>query len=213
MLLAAGLHAATVAAPRVAWAQAQDVRVHIDSPSHVELQQRVTRQSEWQTVCSSPCDSLLRPGAGTRIVGDGIRPSGAFMLSDRGGSITLTVRPTPASWLVGAIALTSVSGAVMAAGLVVAITALAKSGGDLTGTTRDWVEGGYTAAGIGVAGLLIGVLWIVGAVRSSVQMSGSASTGDSVATRSLPPGLWREAAPEQRLAPQAATVSLFSASF
>jgi hypothetical protein len=212
-LVAGVIYAATLVSPGVAFAQASDIRVHVDSPSPVELQQQATRHAEWQTVCSSPCDSPVRAGTRTRVIGDGLRPSGVFVLPDTGGSFTLTVRPTPNGSLVGAIVLTSAGAVAMAVGVTVALLTLATSGGDITGASRDRLTGGYTMLGLGALGVLVGVLWIAGTVHSSVQMSSATLTGNGVAAPSLPLGGWREPGPEERLLPRPATAPLFSTSF
>jgi hypothetical protein len=56
------------------------LRVHVDAPEGVVVQQDTMNDDTWETVCTAPCDQLLQKGFPYRITGDGIRPSDGFVL-------------------------------------------------------------------------------------------------------------------------------------
>jgi hypothetical protein len=198
------------------------VMVHIDSPSPVELQRKgdVSMQLStgpsarlWETVCASPCDQQIATKGLYRIVGDGARPSGEFGLPSAPGPVTLTVSPSSTGWFVGGIVLLSVGGITMLVGLFIGLVASLASTVDTSGTSQDWATGGWTAFGLGAAGLVVGIVAMVGSRHTGVDVSNGDAGGHGMASPWTRVASWRGATPEQKLAPPVIGVPIFNTSF
>jgi hypothetical protein len=197
------------------------IRVHIDSPSDVELQYREGvrgsgNKAPWETVCTSPCDRQMSTQGQYRIVGDGARPSREFMLPSAGGTVTLSVSPASTGWFVGGIILMSVGGVTMLVGLFIGLVASLVSTVDSSGTSQDWATGGWTACGIGAAGLILGMFATFGNVHSGVTVGNGESSGEAQGSPWAHVATWRgpSFSQQQRLAPPPVVgVPLYSTSF
>jgi hypothetical protein len=186
------------------------VWVHLDASEGVLLQQDITNDDHWRTVCLAPCDKLLPTAFYYRVTGGGIKSSAAFALqAPRGTHDTLVVN--------GASKAASVVGIVgMAVGIPVGAIALL---GDLAGAAF----GGYTGDGNGVFLAVTGIatLLVVGGAllhgankRTQVnQRLGASQTGV------LQPGswsatpTWKTSVTEPKDLPPAVGIPIFSGRF
>jgi hypothetical protein len=187
--------------------------VHIDSPSNVELQ-RDMGHHDWQTVCTSPCDAQLPTEGHYRITGEGSRPSREFMIPPSGRTATLTVTPSSQGWFVGGIVLISVGAPMMLIGLVIGAVGSAVSTADPdSGTAHDWARGGWTAALLGAAGLVVGIVGLTSNVHSGVTFGASETAAASPGPPWSRVATWRGATPEARALPQPVCVPFLARSF
>ena len=179
---AASATAATPAAPAPAPATATaaapgTVVVHINSDTPVTLQKRANESANWETVCTSPCDTAAPVDAQYQVMGDGVNASKPFMLNSTKGKVVLDVSPgTQQKAKVGMYFL--IGGAAFAvAGL---ITVLASSGhgfvssdGNGDGNSHLGHTNGLFAGGallfVGIGGMLYGGGTMWGNAHSTVE--------------------------------------------
>lgn len=73
------------------------VVVHLEGSTAVNLDYRASESAAWEYVCTAPCDVPVTLGGQYRVMGDGLRPSDAFVLDSsrarKGGPVVLDVRP------------------------------------------------------------------------------------------------------------------------
>jgi hypothetical protein len=190
------------------------VLIHIDSPSPVELQVTHGEKSDWQTVCSSPCDQSF-PAHGTyRIAGDGARPSHSFTLSAMHGRADLVANPSSSGWFVGGIVLLAVGGAALVVGAVIGLVAGITSTVDKSGTSSNIETTGWTVAGVGAIGLIGGIVALASNAHSGVELH-DAGAGAAPAPAPAPQSLatWRDKAAVEMAVPPAVAVPILSGSF
>jgi hypothetical protein len=186
------------------------VWVHLDASEGVLLQQDITNDDHWRTVCVAPCDKLLPTAFHYRVTGGGIKSSADFALqAPQGTHDTLVVD--------GASKAASVVGIVgMAVGIPVGVIALL---GDLVGAAF----GGYTGDGnggflavTGIAALLVvggGLLYRANKTTRVNQRLGASQTGV------LQPGswsatpTWNTSVTEPKDLPPAVGIPIFSGRF
>ena len=100
------------------------VMVHIDGPEDTQLEQDVSHEEHWQTVCTAPCDLKLPIGPDYRVTGPGIKASGVFGLEYQNGLREIvTVNGASKSWFVLGIVSTAVGGAAALIGALVGLSA------------------------------------------------------------------------------------------
>ena len=186
------------------------VWVRLDASEGVLLQQDVTNDDHWRTVCLAPCDKLLPTAFHYRVTGGGIKPSADFALqAPRGTHDTLVVD--------GASKAASVVGIVgMAVGIPVGAVALL---GDLAGA----LFGGYTGDGNGVFLAVTGIATVM--VVGGALLHGANKTTKvnqrlgASQTSVLQPGswsatpTWNTSATEPKNLPPAVGIPIFSARF
>jgi len=236
--LTACAHLAMVNVPRVAFAQntlppapsgqtpqtaisrepasipspADGVWVHIEAPGDVRLQQDMTADGGWATVCSAPCDRSLPTAYNYRIVSDGLRPSDDFTLHAAGGGReTVKVHgASKAAYALGMIGLVG-GGAVAFVGLVGGYFGWFFSSIGSPRAFPDWVlpvagvSAGVAAVGFGLvlANKKTTVSRDVGRVKPALRPSNS--------WKRLPN--WKDAAPEQKGLPPAAAMPILGGRF
>lgn len=145
------------------------VTVHIEGSSEATLEQQ--SGAGWLAVCSATCDRALPLDATYRMVGGGMRNSGAFRLAGAPGDrVVLVVDPASRGAFVGGIVLISVGSPVMLiGGMVLMVVAIANAVGDKNTGTTEAV--GWTMLGGGLAGLITGIVLLAGNSRTKVEQS------------------------------------------
>jgi hypothetical protein len=184
--------AAPTPAPPAAPTKAPPVgpTVHIDSPSPVELQHKGGDSDTWQMVCSSPCDRRLPTDGPYRIVGDGARPSRGFTLPEGAGGVTLNVSPSSQGWFVAGIVFVSVGAPTLLIGLLIGLVASLATTVDNSGTAQDWATGGWTAFGIGTAGVIGGIIAITSNAHTGVEVQTAGSNEGAAGSPWVPVPMW-----------------------
>jgi hypothetical protein len=180
--------------------------VHIDSPSTVELQYKGEGENEsWRTVCSSPCDRRLPAEGRYRIGGDSARPSRTFILPEGTGTVSLAVNPSSHGWFNVGVVLTAVGAPTMVIGFIMGLyVASLCTSGDCSVTGQDVATGGWTAFGLGAAGLVVGLIAIVVHARTGVDVQSGAAKEGAAGSPWMQVATFRdgrEPAPESRAAP------------
>jgi hypothetical protein len=167
----------TVPAPSAPAANGErpsEVWVHLDASGGVLLQQDVTNDDDWQTVCAAPCDRLLPTAFFYRVAGDDTKSSADFALrAPRGTRETLVVDRASKSafvWgLVGVVGgpLTLLTGEVFVFSLLA---------GD--GPNPPILYAGFAMMGIGVIATVGGIVLMVSNARTKVKQDfGASQTG------------------------------------
>jgi hypothetical protein len=230
LMLVAAVHLMVIATPAPAHAQSQDpsttrevqpftgndnrsfLLVHVDAPQGVLVQQDVTNNNDWQTVCAAPCDQLLQKGFPYRVTGDGIRRSDAFMLqASPGASERLVVRgASKTGFVLGVVGLV-VGGTV---GGLAALYCLIGLTPGFPGYSGDGDAILLAATGIGALVFIGGALLYYGNKRTKVDQD----LGAKAAAGVLLPGswttpVWSTAAAERKILPGAVGIPIFSGRF
>jgi hypothetical protein len=109
------------------------VWIHIDAPAAVRLERIAPGESEWRSVCSSPCDVLIPADGVFRVGGDDVRPSPAFIVHAPPGQ-RVDVRVRPSSKTVNALGIVGLVG-----GALVATTALTVALGQWLAAALDGI--------------------------------------------------------------------------
>ncbi len=217
--MAAPSAAASPAAPPADAAPKSEVWVHLEAPDGVSLQQDVTNDDNWRTVCAAPCDKLLPTAFYYRVTGGGIRSSADFALRGAPGTRErLVVDGASKSALVLGIVGLSVGGLSAYIGLFVA--AIGASAG-LAADGDGGGNSGSNAAGVGLAMMGIGVLAAAGGLALVVSNSSTTvdqSMGGNQAGLVLPgpwtrTPTWSAAAIEQKNLPPVMGIPIFSGRF
>jgi hypothetical protein len=192
------------------------VLLHIESPATVSLQRPIPgtegKRPDWLTVCTSPCDARVPPGR-YRIAGDGVRPSGDFVVPAT-AQATLTVSPGSKGWFVGGIVLLSVGAPVLLVGLLIgAVSSIIATADAPNPTADDWAHGGWTAAFLGGAAMIAGIVGIANNSHSGVSFGGGDAAKLFPGSPWAPVATWREAPPEAKGLPAAVAVPLLRGTF
>ncbi len=147
--------------------------VHIDAPRQVALERQTANPKVWIEVCQSPCDKRVPASGNYRIGGSGVRASRTFVL-DAGTEdrVFIEVDPGSKGWFVGGIVITSLGGATMLIGLMLAAIGSAASS---SFSTHD---NSLTTAGLTTAA--VGALVAVGGLVALTSNSSSTATRTSV---------------------------------
>jgi hypothetical protein len=207
---------ASAAAPSDNAAAKSEVWVHLEAPDGVLLQQDVTNDDNWRTVCAAPCDKLLPTAFYYRVTGGGIRSSADFVLRGSPGTRErLVVDGASKSALVLGIIGLSAGGLSVYIGLFVA--AIGASAGLVDGGGSS----GSNATGVGLAMLGIGVLAVAGGLALVVSNSSTTvdqSVGGNQAGLVMPgpwtrTPTWSAAAIEQKNLPPVMGIPIFSGRF
>jgi len=201
------------AAARPDEAPKSSVWVHVEAPDGVLIQQDITNDDNWRTVCSAPCDKLLPTAFYYRVTGGGIKSSADFTLSASPGTRErLVVDGASKSALVlGIVALSAGALAAYIGLLVAAAGALAGDGEGDTGNN------GVTGGGLAVMG--IGVLAAAGGLSLVVSNSKTTVAEDAAGNqvRLVPPWTqtptWHAVAIEQKNLPPTMGIPLLSGRF
>jgi hypothetical protein len=148
------------------------VFVHVDSPEAVDLQRRGDSHEQFETICTSPCDTPI-PADGTyRISGDAVRSSRHFVFGDDLRPRTIHVQPSSSTAFVGGILLSSAG---LVALNVAALWVIATAFGDGPGPADNGGNGARIGiactAGAGVVALVAGLVLTLSNKRSDVSFA------------------------------------------
>jgi hypothetical protein len=210
---------ASAAGPSDNAAPKSEVWVHLEAPDGVLLQQDVTNDDNWRTVCAAPCDKLLPTAFYYRVTGGGIRSSADFVLRGSPGTRErLVVDGASKSALVLGIIGLSAGGLAAYIGLFVAA---AGASAGLVSDGDGGSGGSSNAAGVGLAMLGIGVLAAAGGLALVVSNSSTTvdqSVGGNQAGLVMPgpwtrTPTWSAAAIEQKNLPPVMGIPIFSGRF
>ncbi len=95
------------------------VYVHVDSPEPVDLQRETgERYQPFETVCTSPCDTLVPADGRYRISSDSVRASRPFAFPLEAKREDMQVRPASRGGFTGGILLLSTGGAAFGLGVL-----------------------------------------------------------------------------------------------
>ncbi len=170
----AGANAPKSASAVTAW-------VHVESDRPVRIERRSGERSrDWDSVCTSPCDTELPLDAEYRIAGEGVRNSAPFQLSARAGErVELAVNTASKGGFVGGIVLTSLGPVTSLIGAVVLVAVnqseqiaaeQASFGGTPSTTTTQNNAGAKT---VGVVLIIGGIAMTIGGI---LMLTGNAHT-------------------------------------
>jgi hypothetical protein len=205
----------TAASPGPAAAPRYEVVLHVEAPPGVVVQQDVTNDDGWQTVCEAPCDKALSTAFNYRVTGGGIKSSSDFTLNSSLTHENLVVDgASTTAFVLGVVA--------MAGGVVIAYVGLIVTyAGELSGafdsgntSTQGTVSGGLTMMGVGALAAVTGLVVAVVNGKTKVTVPTDRQQGG---TRVAPS--WAgvpsssPATAERRLLPPVAGIPLFSGRF
>ncbi len=186
------------------------VVVHVDSPGPVALQ-RQDADGVWRDVCSSPCDRALAVHRPYRVAGSGISASEEFSLQGRGTRVTLDVRPSSNGWVVAGIVMTSVGGATLATGALLAAVVAGLQHGEAAAGGRPQSDAATTATA-GIAMMAIGAAAVVAGVVAIAE-NPLTPTGVQVHDVAAAAPMWREQAGVEAAVPRVAWVAVVGGRF
>jgi hypothetical protein len=186
------------------------VVVHVDSPEPVELQ-RQDADGVWRDVCSSPCDRSLAEHRAYRVAGSGISASEELSLQGRGRRVTLDVRPSSSGWVVAGIVMTSVGGATLATGALLAAVVAGLQHGEAAAGGRSQSDATTTATA-GIAMMAIGAAAVVAGVVA-IANNPLTPTGVQVHEVAAAAPTWREPAGVEAAVPKVAWVAVVGGRF
>ncbi len=140
------------------------VRVHVNAPRPVTLDHR-TKDTPWQPVCESPCDTEVPVEGRYRITGDGVHRSRPFRLApSANGQVTLDVDPGSSAAHAGGVVMLIAGIPAAAVGAILVIVGVAVTN---KGTTE--AVGAFTL--LGGAGLTVAGVVLVGNNSTGVTQS------------------------------------------
>jgi hypothetical protein len=170
-----------------------EVWVHLDASEGVVLQQDITNDDNWQTVCSAPCDRLLPTTFYYRVSGGGIKSSADFALhAPRGTRETLVVDgASKGAFVAGLVGV--VGGPIFT--LVGEVFVFSLLGGD--GPNPPILDSGLAMMGIGVIATVGGIVLMVSNARTKVNQDAGASRTDALVPDSWTP-TWNSAVTEPK---------------
>jgi hypothetical protein len=154
------------------------VRVHIDSPTPVQLMKHDVSRNSWdETACNSPCDADIRVGE-YRIEGQSIMRSSAFEIAPAGHDVTIHVDPSKKAVAIGGGATAAVG---VGIGIVGIFLAAGVSGAQIGDERQIATSSTSKAVGVGmiiggVALIAIGTILCLPNLHSGAALSGQASS-------------------------------------
>jgi hypothetical protein len=187
-----------------------EVWVHLDASEGVLLQQDITNDDNWKTVCTAPCDQLLPTTFYYRVTGDGIKSSADFALrAPRGTHERVVVDAASKSAFVGGIY--GVVGGplllLLGEGFVFSLI-----GGD--GPNPPILDAGLAMMGIGVVATVGGiVLMVCNATTKVKQDLGASQTRLFLPDSWSKTPTWNTAVTEPKNLPPALGIPIFSGRF
>jgi hypothetical protein len=184
------------------------VRLHIDSPKPVQLQEIaasgvVATSLPWsptfgpgymsatvtmtRSVCASPCDRIIDGRSGSRFVvaGDGITSTEQFLLSEQRGDVTLDLDPGSRWVRRGGVGLTIAGGVGMVVGGILIVVGATSN----DRMSRPLVPIAGVAVGVSGAMLISGIVMIVGS-RSTYELRPTTVTTASHRPEPVRPRYW-----------------------
>jgi drug/metabolite transporter superfamily protein YnfA len=203
MSVALGAAVACSATPGRAFAQAAgpdgthgQVMVHLNSPRTVDLQRAPDEGGDFETLCSSPCDTFVPASGAYRVAGHFMRNSRRFWFEPGARRAIIDVHPTSRIGFASGIVLTSLGGVFV-------------FGATLAGAFSDdgFSPSALTFLGGGAVALATGVVLIAINPPTNVAFAERAT---APAQQAAPPVWGRSAAIET---PRAVLVPILQGSF
>ena len=180
------------------------------------LQQDVTNDDDWQTVCAAPCDKLLSTAFYYRIAGGGLKASGDFALhAQPGAHETLIVDgASKGSFALGIVALAAGIVAAYVGLIVVDVGFLQSSVDGGGGSDNGTVGAGVAVMVVGAVAALGGLLLTIANSRTKVkQVLGGDSSGLLLPGSWTPTPPWSASPTAQKGQPPTIGIPLFSGRF